>query len=192
MKTKFFEYREHVLSHVTREGVLPLLDWLYTTDINEAPASTTFHGNYAGGLIDHLMNVHKALLMFRENDGKLANYTDETLAIVALFHDLCKVHFYSIGTRNVKNEKTGLWEKKPFYKRDEKFAYGGHGSKSVFLVMQHMELSPEEAAAINSHMGAWDHQDYGNPGEVFQQSKLAWYLHVADEYATYYLDKTEV
>lgn len=173
---------------IKREGLEDLLSWLESTDFYKAPASSFFHGNYAGGLIDHSTHVYEQLKRIA-SIYSAGMYTEETLAIVALFHDLCKVNTYVESTRNVKNEITGVWEKKPFYKKRESFAFGGHGSKSVFLVMRFMMLTEEEASAINAHMGFSDRQDYGFPGEVFQQNKLAWMLHVADEAATYYDDE---
>lgn len=173
---------------IDREGIDKLVDWLETTDFYRAPASSMFHGNYAGGLIDHSIHVYEEL-------KKLCNfycpekYTDESIAVVALFHDLCKVNFYTESTRNVKDDKTGQWYKVPFYKKQELNPIGGHGSKSMFLVMYHMHLTDVEAAAINCHMGPWDKQDYGNLGDVYENNELAWLLHVADERATYYRDE---
>ena len=173
------------LAVINREGVDKLVDWLETTDFYRAPASSIFHGNYAGGLVDHSLHVYEEL-------KKLCDfycpekYTEESIAIVALLHDLCKVNFYIESTRNVKDERTGQWYKVPFYKTNP---IGGHGSKSMFLVMYHMHLTDIEAAAINCHMGPWDKQDYGNPGDVYENNELAWLLHVADERATYYRDE---
>ena len=176
------------LAVINREGVDKLIDWLETTDFYKAPASSMFHGNYTGGLVDHSLHVYQEL-------KKLCDfycpekYTEESIAIVALLHDLCKVNFYIESTRNVKDERTGQWYKVPFYKKQETNPIGGHGSKSMFLVMYHMHLTEIEAAAINCHMGPWDKQDYGNPGDVYENNELAWLLHVADERATYYRDE---
>ena len=176
------------LTVIDREGIDKLVDWLELTDFYRAPASSMFHGNYAGGLLDHSLHVHEELqkLCSVYCPGK---YSDESIAIVSLFHDLCKVHFYTESTRNVKDETTGRWYKVPFYKKQELMPLGGHGSKSMFIVMSHMALTNTEAAAINCHMGPWDKQDYGNPGEVYEVNELAWLLHVADERATYYRDE---
>lgn len=173
---------------IDREGIDKLVDWLETTDFYRAPASSMFHGNYAGGLIDHSIHVLEELKKLCDFycPGK---YTEESIAIVALFHDLCKVNFYVESTRNVKDDKTGQWYKVPFYKKQELNPIGGHGSKSMFLVMYHMHLTDVEAAAISCHMGSWDKQDYGNPGDVYENNELAWLLHVADERATYYRDE---
>ena len=116
--------------HVTRPGSEKLLDWLdKKTDFFTAPASTRFHGACEGGLCMHSLNVYHALhdSFFTEGEN------EESYAICALLHDLCKANYYKLGTRNVKNEATGQWEKAPFYSVDDLFPYG-HGEKSVFLI----------------------------------------------------------
>ena len=72
------------------------------------------------------------------------------------------------------------------YTHKEKFHYGGHGSKSVFLAQYYIKLRPVEAVAINCHMSCWD----GNTtvGSAFEQFPFAWLLHVADESATYVVE----
>lgn len=175
---------------INRPGIDNLLGWLSGTDFYTAPASSRYHGACEGGLAMHSLNVYRRLKELDDFYGIAgAGGTRESIAIVALFHDVCKVGCYKVSSRNVKNEVTGQWEKVPFYKFEEDFPFGGHGSKSVYLVQHFMTLEPFEAAAINCHMGPWDRQDYGKPGEVYENNRLAWLLHVADEAATY-IDKT--
>lgn len=125
-----------------------------------------------------------------ENLLKLADfycpgkYSEETLLLVSLCHDLCKIDTYKVEMRNVKND-AGFWEKKPYYAHSEDMPMCGHGSKSMYLTMFFVQLSRVEASAIMSHMGAWDMSTYNQPGEVFNWNELAWLLHVADERATY-------
>lgn len=177
---------------INRDGINSLLEWLQVSDFFTAPASSGFHGAFEGGLAMHSLNVYRRLkdltMLYGDVPG-MEFVSQESVAIVALFHDLCKVGTYKVSSRNVKNDETGRWEKVPFYKREEDNPFGGHGSKSVYLTQYFLSLTYEEAAAINCHMGPWDKQDYGNPGDVFENNRLAWLLHVADEAATY-IDKT--
>ena len=176
------EFERTVRNNITREGVEDLLNWLEQSDFYTAPASTRHHGAFEGGLVMHSLNVYCQL-------RKLCEYYDcdasqEAIAIVALFHDLCKVGTYKIEMRWKKDEND-KWVQYPTYKHEEDFAFGGHGSKSVYLVQSFMPLSPFEAAAINCHMGQFDATQYSNPSEVYDRNPLAWLLHVADEAATY-------
>lgn len=177
--------------NIHRAGLADLLTWLESTDFYTAPASTRFHGAYEGGLAIHSLNVYVQLNQLAElyglgpDDG--INNPDESIAIAALFHDLCKVGCYKTEMR-WRKDKDQRWEQYPTWKFEEDFAYGGHGSKSVFLVQSFMKLTPEEASAINCHMGQWDATTYSNPTPVYERNKLAWLLHVADEAATYIME----
>lgn len=182
------EFKEIVSLHVKREGVDDLIKWLDSTDFFEAPASTKYHGAKRGGLVLHSLNVYWQL-------KRLCNWfrceaSEESIVIVSLFHDLCKIGCYKTEMRWRKNENN-QWEQYPTYIFKEDFAYGGHGSKSVFLVQSFMRLTPEEASAINCHMGQWDATTYSNPSPVYERNRLAWLLHVADEAATYLEDDNE-
>lgn len=167
---------------IEREGIGQLMEWLDSTDFYTAPASTRFHGSHEGGLVKHSIAVHSRLY-------ELAHFyniqaSDETIAVVALFHDLCKVGMYKTEMR-WRKDANSQWEQYPTYKRDEDFKFGGHGSKSMYIIQNFMKLTPEEAVAINCHMGQWDATAYSDVSSAYEDCLLAWALHVADEAATY-------
>lgn len=168
MKDRFLS----MCSQITRPHTDQLIKWLEDSDFFTAPASRRNHGSYKGGLLEHSLNVYdefkRILSVYPE-----INVSEETIKIVTLFHDLCKVNYYSLENG--------------FYEINESFHFGGHGSKSVYLIQQFIDLLPMEAAAINCHMGSWD----GNKGvgDTFQQYPVAWLLHVADESATYFKER---
>ena len=181
------EFLEIFQQKVSRPGSEKLLAWLDTTDFFRAPASTRFHGACESGLVMHSLNVYHALRerSFEEGDS------EETFAICGLLHDLCKANFYKPGTRNVKNEVTGQWEKVPSYSIEDAFPYG-HGEKSVYLIERFMRLRTAEAVAIRWHMGGFDDSVRGGSramGEAFYQYPLAVKLHLADLTATYLLER---
>ena len=137
---------------IQREGAQELLEWLQKTDFFIAPASTKFHCACLGGLVQHSVNVYRVML---EKHFDPETDSEESFAICGLLHDICKAEFYKEGTRNVKNEETGAWEKRPFYSIEDKYPYG-HGEKSVFLIERFMRLKTSEAIAIRWHMGGFD------------------------------------
>lgn len=174
--------------NIERSGLATLLIWLEKTDFFTAPASTRYHGACEGGLLTHSLNVYvqlKKLCKWYE-----CKASDESIAIVSLFHDLCKVGVYKTEMR-WRKDANNQWEQYPTYKFDEDFAYGGHGSKSVYLIQNFMKLSPDEASAINCHMGQWEATQYGNPTPVYERNLLAWLLHVADEAASFVIEKED-
>ena len=114
-------------------------------------------------------------------------YPPESAAIAALLHDVCKIGCYKAGTRNVKNETTGQWEKVPTFYYEDKLPYG-HGEKSVYIISGFMRLTREEAMAIRWHMGFSGPEDERTVGQALQQDPLAFALSVADMEATYFLE----
>ena len=185
------DQREEFLSifsqHVTRPGADKLLAWLDTTDFFRAPASTRFHGACAGGLLMHSLNVYHCLREHYFEPGD----SEESFALCALLHDVCKANFYKPGTRNVKNEATGQWEKVPTFTIEDAFPYG-HGEKSVFLIERFVRLKPAEAVAIRWHMGGFDDAARGGCfaiSQAYDPYPLAVKLHLADLEATYLKEK---
>ena len=177
--------------HIAREGADKLLDYLQSkSDFFTAPASQRFHGSYEGGLVEHSVNVYHCLkdYLTRERVQELygMQYDEESIAIAALLHDVCKIDCYKPGTRNVKDER-GVWQQVPTYEYDDKLPYG-HGEKSVYIVTGFMRLNREEAFAIRYHMGFSGLEDKRNIGDAFERFPLAFALNVADMEATYFLE----
>ena len=188
-KNEFIEiYKENI----TRPGSDKLLNYLISeqSDFFTAPCSTRFHGSYAGGLVQHSINVYNCLKDYlsrqRTKDVYGMEYTNESIALTALLHDVCKMNFYSVDYRNAKNEQ-GVWEKVPYYTINDQLPYG-HGEKSVYIVSGFMRLTREEAFAIRYHMGFSGIEDRNSIGKAFEMFPLAFALSVADMEATYFLE----
>lgn len=180
-------FTELYQQYIKRPGADELYKWIESTDFFDAPASTRFHGDYRGGLADHSVHVWEELVRLLRVYPEV-KVSAETAAIASLLHDLCKADCYKVEMRNKK--ENGVWHSVPTFVFDEDFCYGGHGSKSVFLIQKHMNLTNEEAVAINCHMGFSDRApgDY-SLGSAYEQYPLAWLLHVADESATFIREK---
>ena len=93
---------------VEREGMDELLYWLENNGFYTSPASSRFHGCYAGGLLDHSLNVYDELVRLTKAYPEF-EFKQDSLIVTALFHDLCNVNFYKVEQRNLKNETTGQW-----------------------------------------------------------------------------------
>ena len=178
--------------NIKREGADKLLDYLTNRcDFFTAPASTRYHCCFEGGLAQHSLNVYECLVQYLARDRakelyKLS-YDSETVAIVSLLHDMCKVDTYVRDFRNVKNEQ-GQWERVPTYRTEDKLPYG-HGEKSVYMISGFMRLSREEAMAIRWHMGFSGNEDANLVGRAFAAYPLAFALSTADMEATYFLEE---
>jgi HD superfamily phosphohydrolase YqeK len=173
-----------------RDGSEKLIAWLENTDFFTAPASTRFHGNHEGGLCEHSINVYEQLLKLFEIYGD-ENTPKETLAIVALFHDICKINFYKKGSRNVKDENE-RWVKKEVWEIDDQLPLG-HGEKSCILLQRYIELTKEELLAIRWHMGGFDLAVKGGEQGISKAqdiSKLVTLLSAADMLSSNLLETT--
>jgi len=205
-KERFIEiYNEHI----TRPGADKLLEWLEKSDFFTAPASTRFHLNRPGGLVEHSLHVYDRLLNLvnTETAVDLQDVSMETIAICGLLHDLCKVDVYVKEFKNqktydpekvakaqrweVKHDNNGdfIWETVEIYKFDDQIPYG-HGEKSVYIISGFMKLTREEAFAIRYHMGPWQEGEKQNAGKAFGIYPIAGLTHIADMMASY-LDENE-
>ena len=205
------EFIQIYKENIKRGGADKLLEFLLKSDFFTAPSSTRFHGSYEGGLVQHSLNVYHCLkdYLSRPRTKELygMDYSEETIAIVALLHDIgkilyrsgdgmhdiCKVNFYTTELRNKKNEETGQWEKVPFYTINDTLPYG-HGEKSVYILSGYFygddRLTREEAFAIRYHMGFsyGGTEERGTIGKALEMYPLALALNVADMEASYYLE----
>jgi hypothetical protein len=175
------DFQEIFERDVKRNGSKFVLSWLNNTDFFRAPASTKYHDVHPGGLAAHSVKVYQELHRLLKAYPELT-VSDETIAIVSLLHDVCKADCYKVEYRNRKNEETGMWEKYPAYTFKEDFCFGGHGSKSVYLIQQFMPLTYEEAVAINCHMGLTAND--WSVSDAFRAYPLAFLLHTADMSST--------
>lgn len=178
-----------IYKDIRRPGADKLLAWLESTDFFTAPAGAKHHGAHAGGLVVHSLNVWNRLreITLRDTiDGKaildLTPETNETVAILALLHDVCKVGVYHTETKRRRNPDTGTWEDYQAYTFRDPFPLG-HGEKSLYLIAKHMDLTEEEALAIRWHMGAYDaaaRSDLRNLSAAMAMTPWVWRLQEAD------------
>jgi len=160
------------------------------SDFFTAPASTRFHLCYEGGLVEHSLNVYNALRNYvrrPEIEQLIGTISDESIAICALLHDLCKMNVYKPSTRN-KKDSTGKWVSVPTYEYRDELPYG-HGEKSVYIISGFMKLKRDEAFAIRYHMGFSNTEDKMNVGQAFSKFPLAFCLSTADMEATFLMEK---
>lgn len=189
--TNVKRFKKIVTDTIERDGIDNLLEWVeHETDFFTAPASTRYHGSYEGGLLEHSLNVYDRLVWEMENTvgaGWQEIYSPETIAIVALFHDLCKIDRYVI-TEKWRKDENGDWEAYEAYEYNKEKAEMGHGAQSVFYLQKFIQLTELEAQAIFWHMGAYDISPYATLAacsETFKWNPLAFLTHRADMAATY-------
>lgn len=213
IEDNYRKFKKYLCAYIKRDGLEQFIKWLDTTDFKIAPASTKYHLSEKGGLCQHSLNVLMRLIntLYNEYPQKLVGnnddgteiwedtcpYPKESIALVALLHDIGKANFYKIQTKNVKNEETGEWQKVPFFSvRDERdrLMYGKHEDNGLYILRQFFKLTYEEELAIKYHMGDTNSDEpfastmtYG----AYKISPLALFLHLSDMLAIC-MDEKEV
>lgn len=202
LQTAQTHFKDIFQNNIHRDYADAMLDWLeQETDFFTAPSSTKYHGAHPGGLLAHSLNVYYRLrniairdLADKEDPGKcrLSEEQEETVAVIALLHDVCKVGCYHMETKRRKNPETGRWEDYEGYTYKDPIPLG-HGEKSLYLIQRHMVLLPEEALAIRWHMGAYDDAaktDSRAMSAAMAASPWVWRLQEADMCAAW-IDERE-
>ena len=188
------EFRQIFTERVKRDGATELLDWLDRNGFFTAPASSKHHLAIPGGLALHSLNVYHrlreigAVATLQELEAEdalqkvkagcgfdLGAGLEESVAIMALLHDVCKTDCYHWDTLiNAYKFRDPL----PL----------GHGEKSVYIITRYMKLLETEALAIRWHMGAYDDAVKGGSKAFNDAMKLTgwvWRLHQADMIAVW-------
>lgn len=194
-KERFVE----LLKSTQREGVEYVIEDLESLGFFEAPASSTQHLNYDGGLVEHSLNVYDMAVMLKEQI--IARRPDlekllptESIIIASLLHDVCKADIYRKVMRRRK-DAIGTYEEYQAYEVDYSNLPIGHGEKSVIMILRSgMYLEDDEVIAIRWHMSAWD-----LPFQSFELSKslnvardkspLCSLIHTADTLAANLLER---
>lgn len=175
-----------LLQSTERKGIDNLIGWLVTEGFFTAPASTKYHGCYAGGLAEHSYDVY-TLLRTQAKGLKLDTslsagqkpllFGEHNLIIAALLHDICKVGLY-LGT-----EKPYKWNKEN---------PTGHAALSIERIKKFIDLEDIEEMMIRFHMniygcyefyekGKWDYKnaeyhlrgDHSKDGEMSKEESQA-------------------
>ena len=194
------EFLKIFTGNITRDGADKLLDFLENkSDFFTAPASTRYHNAFEGGLLRHSLNVYHCLCAYLERERVKQEYhlaaSPETVAIVALLHDVCKADIYKRSVKKRKN-KLGQWEDCEGYKVSYKDFPMGHGEKSlVVILLSGLELYDDEMLAIRWHMGAWglnqnSFEDVRNYDTAQKEYPLVAIIHAADVMAANVMERT--
>lgn len=174
------------------------IEELEKSDFFKAPASSNFHLNCEGGLVEHSLNVCRVALKFREvllaEREEMRDYLPKDSVIIAsLLHDVCKADIYKAVVKKQKNS-FGVWEDVPGYSVDYSNFPLGHGEKSVILLLLWgLDLSDDEIMAIRWHMSSWDlpfqsNDLKGNYNAAKNKCPLMGLVQAADGMATNFLE----
>lgn len=202
-KEKFISYCR---KYIQRQGINELLTYLEkNTDFFTAPSSTKYHLNCPGGLCKHSLNVFETAIQLNEHILRPKQEADECLfaeplseesiAIAALFHDLCKCGLYH-ETEKWKKDEQNCWVSYIGYEVKDDFPFG-HGEKSCYIINFYLKLRKDELLAIRWHMGMYDVSEGGSSGRyafynACDATPLVLLLQMADMTSSHWFEETVV
>ncbi len=145
-----------------------------------SPASTRFHLNIEGGLLMHSVGV--CLNAIKIKNLLAPDISDESITIVSLFHDIGKIGYEDMPYY-LKNDVEWEIKRGITYKINPEIVTMSLGTRSLYLISQHVKLSQEEAQAIVAHDGLYPSRGGISNLEYFHnECRLQMILHFADKW----------
>jgi hypothetical protein len=153
-----------------------------------SPASTKYHLNREGGLLEHSVNVAETMLKIK--DAIAPSVSDESCVIVALLHDLGKVGMpnnpqYLVNEPSEKQKKYGYKPNYP-YRFNTDLVYLSVPIRSIYLALQHIPLTEEEVQAIVYHDGQYVED---NRSSATNEEPLTLLLQYADTWSGFVIEE---
>lgn len=146
-----------------------VIDKMIDEGFCEKPASTKYHGNHEGGLLQHSIAVAYYLTLYTEKLG-LDWERENSPIIIGILHDLCKIDSYR---RDECGEDTWVYSHSTLI--------DGHSQKSViYSQMYGMTLTEEEILCIVNHMGSYETNRWNEYDRAVKMNKNVLYTHMAD------------
>lgn len=151
-----------LLTGTQREGIDKMIEYMATNGFFEAPASTRFHGSYAGGLAKHSLRVYEMLVSHvakykpktKSGFGQMqCGFDDQALIIAGLLHDVCKIGSY------VRTKADDGWTNN---RTKEK----GHAKLSINRIKNFIKLEKIEEMMIRYHMGVYGVIEFCKDGDT--------------------------
>lgn len=174
-----------------------LINYLDDTQFFLAPATTQYYYSCSGGLCAHSLLVYDILVSLNKSLG--CSYKEDSLIIVALLHNLCRIGFYEDSVVNKKvyspsgNKFDELgkfdWVSTKAYKVKEakdRITIGSKGFTSFIRASQYIALNNEETVAIVNQSAGMDRTE--NADDIFailDKYNLTLLLHSAILFASY-------
>lgn len=150
-----------------------------------APASTRYHCNWSGGLLEHSLDVTENVLALK---GVMApGIPDDSCVVCGLFHDLGKAPLgpgmYERVVPTARQEQYGYVPFPPYrVRKDVNRVYLSVPHTSVLILMNYLSLTDWECQAILIHDGPYA-EDNGSYAR--KETPFSLLLHYADGFAAF-------
>lgn len=177
---------EQLLMSTERHGICDLIAHMEMEGFFEAPCSGAHHLSKEGGLAEHSLNVYE--IMKRLNKTLDTRYTDDTIILCAILHDLGKMGDHGKPNYVPYILKSGKQSDVTPYKTNPDLPYVDHEIRSVTISRMYISLTEEEEQAILWHNGLYGIFKYEISGK---ETPLYLLLHMADMWASIVVEKED-
>ena len=153
-----------------------------------SPASTKYHLNREGGLLEHSVNAAETMLKIK--NAIAPSISDESCVIVALLHDLGKVGMpnnpqYLVNEPSEKQKRYGYKPNYP-YRFNTDLVYLSVPIRSIYLALPYISLTEEEVQAIVYHDGQYVED---NRSSAANEEPLTLLLQYADTWSGFVIEE---
>lgn len=173
------KFENYVRLFVQREGVNAFLKDLEDNGFYEAWASTTFHCNYTGGLVEHTLNVIEYALKLKSIFG--SKVSNESIVLCACGHDVGKAYGYYVDNLLKSGKTSGSKPKKI----NPKLMIKSHAMRSLNIMSKFFNLTESEKVCILSHDGWYENT---NREYMLALDELLYIVHSADLYVARFVE----
>lgn len=168
-----------VRTYVKRDGVDEFLQDLEAHGFYEAWASTTFHCNYTGGLVEHTLNVIDYALKLADTFN--SSISRESIVLCACGHDTGKAYGYYVDNLLKSGKASGSKPKKI----NPKLMIKSHAMRSLNIMSKFFDLTESEKVCILSHDGWYENT---NREYMLALDELLYIVHSADLYVARFVE----
>lgn len=174
-----------LLLETDRFGIEKLILYMEEMGFFEAPCSTSYHLNTAGGLAQHSLNVYN--IMTQLNKSLDAHLPEESIILCSLLHDLGKMGDHSKNFYKENILANGEISKAKPYVTNQDLAFMPHEVRSIVIAQRFIKLTENEEHAIYYHNGKYTHTGYD-----LKETPLQMLLHFSDLWASRFEEMKEL
>lgn len=172
-------FETYVRLYVQRDGVDAFLQDLDENGFYDAWASTTYHCNYKGGLVEHTLNVIEYALKLADTfESKVSK---ESIVLCACGHDTGKAYEYYVNNLLKSGKVSGSKPKKI----NPSLMIKSHAMRSLTIMSKFFTLTESEKVAILSHDGWYENT---NREYMLALDELLYIIHSADLYVARFVE----
>lgn len=173
------KFENYVRTYVKRDGVDEFLQDIETNGFFDAWASTTYHCNYKGGLVEHTINVIEYALNLADTFG--STVSRESIVLCACGHDTGKAYNYYVNNLLKSGKVSGSKPKKI----NPELMIKSHAMRSLNIMSKHFDLTENEKVCILSHDGWYENT---NREYMLALDELLYIVHSADLYVARFVE----